>query len=166
MRLYPTPLCFLPCFLLAVVSANAFAKAAPIQDWAATVPVVVASLGLPADSGTPPSKPDSAKVASQTTKILSSSAPTLDLRWDEGVLVVRSRSAEPVQVEVLAISGRRLATMRQSVAGGEVRFRLEGILNEETHVLCLRQGAWSCRWTQAGSPATGNIGSGAMRNAD
>jgi len=160
MRPYPRPPCFLPSLLLLVVSAATSAKAGPLQEQAATFPLVVASLGLPVDSGTPPSKPDSAKAASQTTEILSSSAPMLDVRWDEGVLVVQSRSAEPVQVEVFEISGRLLESMRRSVAGGEVRFRLQGLLDEGTHVLFLRQGAWSFRWTQAGSPVTGNVGLG------
>jgi hypothetical protein len=164
----PTPRCFLPSFLLVVASSSAFAQTGSIQGRSPIVPLVVASLGLPIDSAFPPPKPDSDTTfsqATQTTEILASGA-TMDLWWDVGTLVVRSRSAEPVRVDVFSISGCRLATMRQSTTGGEVRFRLEGILGEGIHALCLRQGTWSFRWTQAGLPASGNIGFETVRNAD
>gem|GEM_PF-2451702 len=165
----PMPRCFLPSFLLVVASSSAFAQTGSIQRRPTTVPLAVASLGLPVDSGYPPPKPDSDTTfpqATQTTEILSSSVATMDLRWDVGTLVVRSRGAESVRMDVFSISGRRLATIRQSPAGGEARFRLDGILDQGIHALCLRQGAWSFRWTQAGLPASGSIGFETVRHAD
>lgn len=91
----------------------------------------------------------------QSTDIAEATSP-MSVRWEAGTLVVRGAGQGLVQLDVLTLSGRRVASIRKEASNGEARFPVDGI-GQGVRVLRLRQGAVSRQWTLAALPRSGSI---------